>query len=305
MKEIEINNGYNFLVFGKTTDSSEAAQSFSRYVGIGTSKILAYNPTKEKLDEIMGYESQFEPEYIKEENGEKVVNIHLIMETIPEQCNGIDIKTKAMFTLRPRPALSSNGQTVQVIDEYGNYARVNYEDAKAGKVLPDNLKIDHKNYRIACDGEVDLTVFFKKFLGIPNSLDYTNGVWTVKKGAEDDAVFRLNVKELLKGNFSDIKEAIELQPNNFVKLLYGVKTKEDGKQQQVVCTNADFVMSGNASQTVVAKVEKDLASAKNNGKYANIEFRVGELEEYKVTPTNLAQPAAQAAPAVSDDFWNS
>jgi len=298
----EIKKGYVFLTVGKTVDS--AAQSFSRYVGIGTSRIIAYNPTKEQLDEIMGYESQFEPEYIKEENGEKVVNIHIIVQTVPEQCNGIDIKTKAMFTLRPKAALSSNGESVQVIDDYGNYAWANYADAKAGKTLPANKKIDQSHYRIACDGEVDLTVFFKKFLGVPNSLDYANGVWTVKKDAEN-AVFRLDVKELLKGNFSDIKEAIELQPNNTIKLLYGVKTKEDGKQQQVVCTGADFTMRSNASQAVIAKVEKDLASTKSAGKYSNIEYSVQDLTEYKVTPTNLASPAPAAAPAVSDDFWNS
>ena len=94
-----------------------------------------------------------------------------------------------MFTLRAKPALSSDGTTVQVLDDYGNYARVNFEDAKAGKALPPNYKIDQIHYRIACEGEVDLTVFLKKFLGIPNSLDYTNGAWTVKKDAAENAKF--------------------------------------------------------------------------------------------------------------------
>lgn len=281
-------NAFSFLVIGNTQEVSEAGEGFKRYVGIGASRILAYNPTKEKLDEIMGYESSFEPEYTREVDGEKEASIHFIIQTVPEQCNGIEIKNKAMFTLRAKPALSSDGTTVQVLDDYGNYARVNFEDAKAGKALPSNYKIDQTHYRIACEGEVDLTVFLKKFLGIPNSLDYSNGVWTVKKDAAENAKFRLeNIKDYFKGDFSEIQQALDYQPNNVIKLLYGVKTKDDGKQIQTVCTNADLTMRNNASASVIARVEKDLASAKQHGKYSNIDYRVCELQEWNVEPTNL------------------
>ena len=285
---MEKENAISFLVIGNTQEVSEAGEGFKRYVGIGASRILAYNPTKEKLDEIMGYESSFEPEYTRDVDGEKEANIHFIIQTVPEQCNGIEIKNKAMFTLRAKPALSSDGNTVQVLDDYGNYARVNFEDAKAGKALPANYKIDQTHYRIACEGEVDLTVFLKKFLGIPNSLDYANGAWTVKKDAAENAKFRLeNIKDYFKGDFSEIQQALDYQPNNIIKLLYGVKTKDDGKQIQTVCTNADLTMRNNASASVIARVEKDLASAKQHGKYSNIDYRVCELQEWNVEPTNL------------------
>lgn len=285
-------NHFSFLTIGKTQESKEASESFKRYVGYGASKILAYNPTKEKLDEIMGYESASAPEYVKEENGEKVAYIHFIVETDPELCNGIDIKNKAVFVLRAKPALSSNGETVQVIDDFGNYAKMNYEDAKAHKPLPGNYKIDQTGYRIACVGEVDLTVFLKKFLNVPNSLDYTNGVWTLKKDAKENAMFKLtNIKDYFKGDFSEIKEALAYQPNNKIKLLYGVRTSDEGKQYQAICTNADLILKNNATANDFAKAEKDLTGSKNAGKYSNIEYKVQDLAEYDVQPTNLDAPS--------------
>ncbi len=293
---MKINFSKSFLAIGKTQESKEAGEnSFKRYVGYGSSYIRMFNPTKEKLDEFMGYESSFTPEYVEEKDGEKQVNLHFIVETDPDTCDGIDIKNKAMFTLKLKPALSSNGETVQVIDDYGNYARMNYEDAKAHKPLPGNYKIDQTGYRIACEGEVDLTVFLRKFLCLPNSLDYINGVWTVKKDAKENAQFRLEyIKDYFKGDFSEIQKALDMQPNNKIKLLYGIKTKDNGKQQQCVCTNADLVLSNNASSSSIAKAEKGLISAKNNGKYANIDYKVQELKEWTVEPTNFDKPASDA-----------
>lgn len=286
-------NAVSFLAIGKTQDSSETSSGFKRYIGYGASSIKMFNPTKEKLDEFMGYESSFEPEYLKEDNGEKQVNLHFIVETDPNLCNGIDIKNKAMFTLKAKPALGSSGETVQVLDDFGNYTRMNYEDAKAHKPLPGNYKIDQTGYRIACEGEVDLTVFLKKYLCVPSSLDYKNGVWTVKPDAKEKAMFRLeNIKDYFKGDFSEIKEALALQPNNKVMLLYGVKTKEDGKQQQSVCTNADLILKNTATADDFNKAAKDLANAKEHNKYSNIDYRVQELTEYDVQPTNLEQPAS-------------
>ena len=39
----------------------------------------------------------------------------------------------------------------------------------------------------------------------------------------------------------------------------------------------------------LARLQKNLTDAKNSGAYANTEFAVQELTEYKVNPTNLAQ----------------
>lgn len=295
----EIKNNYSFLTVGKINDTDATSRDFKRYVGYASSYIKGFNPTKEESDAFMGFESSFEPEYTKEEDGVKVANIHFLVETDPDLCGGIDLKQKAMFTLRLRPALSSDGTTVQVIDDFGNYAKMNYEDAKAHKPLPGDRKIDQTRYRIACDGEVDLTVFLKKLLGISNSLDYKNGVWVVKDGARDSetgSMFRLdNIKDYFNGDFSEIQKALAMNPKGKIKLLYGVKTKEDGKQIQTVCTNADIVLRNNHTKTEFTKAAENLSYKKEHGKWANIEYVAQPLAEYDVQPT-----AFSAAPASSD-----
>ena len=302
-----MDTSYSFLVVGETQESKDPG--FARYVGIGTSKILAVNPSKEELDKIMGYEFPFTPTYVDERDGEKVANVYFVVQTDPELCNGIDIKTLLKFPLQAKPATYSNGEKVYVIDDFANYSKENYEDAKAHKPLAESHKIDHTNYRIACQGEVDLTVFLKRFLGIPESLDYSkdDNAWSLSSTC-NKGKFRLEyIKNFFKGDFSEVKEAVALQPNNRIKLLYGVKTKEDGKTLQVVCSNANYILRNDAKSNVIAKAASDLAKAKANNVYQNIDYRVCELQKWDVKPTNLETPKTSEDPlesAGSNNNWD-
>lgn len=89
---------------------------------------------------------------------------------------------------------------------------------------------------------------------------------------------------------SEIQEAIALQPNNKIKLLYGVRTTDDGKQYQAVCTREQMMLSNSAGANAIARLERDLTNAKNNGSFSNIDYRVQELQEYSVESTNLSTP---------------
>lgn len=303
----EIKNGYVFLTVGKTKESTEATE-FARYTGVASSYVLAVNPTKAEKDSIMGFESQKEPEYVKDGDNGKEVSVQFIVRTNPEVNNGIDIKTLLMFTLRPAAAYNKDQTKVQVVDNYGNSTWANAEDAKAKKKLfsanGNPLKID-SDYHIACVGEADLVGFLKKYVCVDDAFNYIDGAWVKKENAQDYVFVLEHIKDYFKGDFSELKEAIALQPNNQVKLLYGVRTTDDGKQYQAVASRDDLILPNNSGAKGLERLERNLANVKAAGSYANTEFRVGELEEYKVTPTNLASPAPAAAPAVSDDFWNS
>ena len=64
-------SAFSFLVIGKTQESKDK-QEFKRYIGVASSYVVAVNPSKKELDEIRGFESQNEPEYIKDtENGKE------------------------------------------------------------------------------------------------------------------------------------------------------------------------------------------------------------------------------------------
>lgn len=282
-------NSYSFLAIGKTAESTEQVE-FKRYVGLASSFVKAVNPTKKELDEFFGFESQNEPEYIKDTDNGKEAYVTFLIETDPSQNNNISLKSRAMFTLRLTPAYNRDNTKVQVLDQYGNYTWADIEDAKNGKVL-EGQKID-STYRMACVGECDLIAFLKAYLVVPEAFDFVNGVWT-KKANAGEGVFTLeHLKDYFKGDFSELREALALQPNNKVKLLYGVRTNDEGKQYQAVCTKGDMVLRNSAGSKAVERLAKNLADAKARGSYANTDFRVCELQEWTVEPTNL-----EAAPA--------
>lgn len=296
--KFKFSNHFSFLAIGKTQESSEATEGFKRYIGLASSFVLAVNPTKKELDELRGFESQNEPEYVKEGENGKEAHINFLVKTDPDQNNGIEIISQLMFTLRQAPAYNRDQTKVQVIDQYGNVTWANAEDAKAGKKLLSSegkeLKIDDK-YRMACVGEADLVGFLKKYLCVQDVFNYVNGSW-VKKDHPEDYVFGLeHIKDYFNGNFSELKEALALQPNNKVKLLYGVRTTDDGKQYQAVAAREDLILSNSAGSNAIAKLESRLTEMKNNGSFPSTEFKVQELAEYSVQPTNLEKPAESSS----------
>ena len=296
----------SFLAIGKTQESKEGSEGFKRYVGLASSFVLAVNPAKKELDELLGYESQSDPEYIKEDEQGKQAIITFIVKTDPDTNNGIEIVNRATITLRPQPAYNRDETKVQVIDQYGNYTWADTETAKAGGKIEHASKLD--KYRMACVGECALVDFLKKYLNVPDAYDYKNGSWIKKEnGKAEEGIFGLeHIKDYFKGDFSEIRDAIKLQPNNKIKLLYGVRTNDEGKQYQAVCTREQMMLNNAAGSNSVAKLAKDLANAKNNGSFSNVDYRVQELQEYDVQPTNLeAAPAAKGSESSSSDMpWD-
>lgn len=293
---------YSFLTIGKTQESKETVE-FKKYIGVGSSYVIAVNPNKAELEKIYGHEMN-EPEYVvKTENGTEA-RITFIVKTDPETNNGVEIINRMGFTLRNAPAYNRDQTKVQVIDAYGNSTWANVDDAKAGNKLLSSegkeLKIDAK-YRMACFGEADLVGFLKTYLCVQDVFNYINGSW-VKKDNADDYVFGLDhIKDYFIGNVSELKEALKLQPNNKVKLLYGVRTTDDNKQYQTIATRAEFILPNSAGTNAYARLEKNLNNAKAAGSYPTTEFKVQELTEYSLEPTNLSAPAEDTANAMPWD----
>jgi hypothetical protein len=303
-------NGVSFLMVGKTQESKEAGEGgFKRYVGVGSTFVKGVQPSKKEIDEFFGFESQSEPEYLVDTDNGKELRITFLIQTDPETCNGIELKSRAMFTLRQAAAYNRDQTKCEVIDQYGNHTWISTEDAKAGKAIlkadGNPQKIDTK-YRIACVGECDLVDFLKKYLCVPDAFNYVNGVWMKKEDA-DNLKFGFttdDIKAMFSGNFKDLKDAIAMQPNNKVKLLYGVRTNDEGKQYQAVCTRGELILANAANVNALTKLEKDLANAKQNGAYQNIDYRVCELQEWTVEPTNLEAHAGSEDSSASDMPWD-
>lgn len=284
---------FSFLAIGKTHESTDAVES-KRYIGVGSSYVLAVNPTKAELEKIYGRQlNTNEPVYVSEDNGVNVVRIDFIVKTDPAQCDGIDAINYATFFLRNEAQYNKDNTKVQVIDEYGNNAWALVEDAKMNNIIMQSngkeAKLAHK-YRIAYRGEADLVSFLKLYLGINDVFDYIDGSWVMKSGNTDDYKIGLeHIKDYFSGNVSELKEVLKLMPNNKVKLLYGVRTTDKG-QFQAVCTKDRMVLRSNAGSNAYARLEKTLNDNKANGSFPDTEFKVVPLQEYVVAATNLNKP---------------
>lgn len=285
-------NSYSFLAIGKTHEVKESADS-KRYIGVASSYVVAVNPTKKELEAIYGHEIANEPVYVKEDAKVPTVRIDFIVKTDPELNNGIEVINHASMLLTNEPAYNTDKTKVQVIDEYGNSTWALVEDAKMNKKIQHNghdAKIA-PNYRMACRGEADLVDFLHNYLGVEDAFNYTNDSWALKDGNLDDYKFSLeHIKDYFRGDVSELKEALTLQPNNKIKLLYGIRTTENG-QYQSVCTRNGMTLRNNATSKGLARLEKQVAAMNST----NTEYKVCPLQEYVQEATNLNTPVESAS----------
>lgn len=282
--------GSTFMAFSKGTESKEGNE-IVRYTGVAPVFVLAMNPSKEELEKLYNTQLENAPEYLGEievgEDKHKVKNVRLdfIVKTDAEKCNGIEFVTKIAFFIRNEYRYNKDRTKVQVIDKYGRTAWVTIEQAKAHEIPmykngPANLD---KDYRPAYHGEEELTGFIKAYLNIPNVMKYVNNTWVMVDKPEDCEARLESIADYFKGNFKELKEVIALQPNNKVKVLFGVRTTDDNKQYQAVY-NQMFLKN---NITDYSKLDADLQERKSAGAYPTTEFIIGDLKEYKVEATNF------------------
>ena len=284
---------FSFMAFGKAQVSKEATE-IKRYTGVGSVFVVGVNPNKAELEKLYERELDKDPEYLTEKDGVTSARIDFIVKTDPTaKCNnGIELLTKFSMFIRNEYRFNRDKTKVQVIDKYGRTAWVTKEQAKAHEIPvykngPANID---KDYRPAYIGEEDITNFLKLFLGISNVEKWVKNEATGRRevvGLVDnpqDCECRLeNIEDYFKGKFNEIKGAINLMPNNKIKVLFGVRTTDEGKQYQDVYTRK--FLSNTVS--VYDKLAEDVQTNKDNGAYPNTEFVVADLQEYTVQATNF------------------
>lgn len=298
LKNIDLTKpAFSFITVGKTKESTEGGE-YKHYIGVASCHVLAVNPSKKERDELLGYESQQEPEYVGSDANGKFARVSFIVATDPKVNNGIDVKSTLTFTLRPVQAASKDGSKIQVIDDFGNSAWGPAEEVKAKKQLLGNngnpLKIG-PNYHIACQGEADLMAFLKAYLNMEEAFNYSNGVFSLKAHTDEYVLKLDHLKDILSGDVSELREAIKLQPHNKVKLLFGVRTTEEGKQYQTIANSGELILRNAANAKALNKVAERLLNMKQAGRYASTEFKVQELQEFSLNPTDLSQASTSGS----------
>lgn len=275
------------------------------YVGVGSMFVKAINPTKEELSKLYGREMDREPEYLGEitvnDTPVKTVRIEFAGITDPEKNNGIEKIARPSVTLRNQRRLNGDGTKVQVVDEYGRFAWVTLEQAEKHEVPmykngPANITA---NYREAYPGEEQLVGMIRAYLNIPNPMRYINNQWIMIDNPEEAEARLDHIDDYFKGDFSELKQLLSYQPNNKMKILFGVRTTDDNKQYQDYFT--DFVMKNSVSD--YSKLEKELqdrmSNASEGSRLKSTYFEVCPLKEYVVTPTKIESVEVQSATPAS------
>lgn len=303
-----------FFAVAKGKVSSEGGD-IKRYIGVAPVFVLAVNPDKAKLEELYGNTIENDPIYVGEaETGadkKKVAQVRLdfIVKTDGEKCKdsqGIPIEalTRVSFFIRNQTRTNNDGTKVQVIDKYGRTAWVTKEEFQQ-KLLPSYMNGDKNrldtNYRAAYWGEPELVDFIRAYLNINKPEKWVNKqiVGLVDNPEECEVSFD-HINDWFKGDVSELREIIGYQPNNKVKVLFGVRTTDDNRQYQSVYTQM-FLKNG---VTDYSKLDKDVQERKNAEAYPTTEFEVCDLKVYEVSATDLSKssndedmPAFDGAPS--------
>ena len=121
-----------------------------------------------------------------------------------------------------------------------------------------------------------------------------DGKWVMNDASKlpDSEAMLENIPALFKGDFSELRNIIGYQPNNKVKVMFGIRTADDNKQYQTVYTR--MFLKNNVSD--YSRLDADIAAAREAGSYANTEFDTSDLHEYVVVSSSFSQqPATPAA----------
>lgn len=285
------------MAIAKGKESTEAT-GYKRYIGVGAAFVKAVNPNKKEMEALYGREQENEPEYVGtvERDGKDIPNVRISFITNPDpEKYGEGILIPHTYFLRREYRYNSDKTKVQVIDKYGRTAWVTIEQAKNHEIPmysngPANLD---KDYRPAFVGEEELTQFLINYLNIPNVMKYdrANNKWYLVDNPQDSECRLDEIEKYFKGDFTELRSAIALQPTNKVKILYGVRTSDDNKQYQTTYTR----MTLKNSVTDYSKLDADVMEMKSRSTSASVaqtEYRVDDFQEYKIEATPITESTA-------------
>ena len=292
------------MAFGQGQVSSEGG-SVKRYIGVASVFVLGVNPLKEELEKFYGRTLDNAPEYLGEtEVGDTKVpqaRLDFIVKADPEKYldehnQPLNFVSKVSLFIRRAYRYNKDNTKVQVIDKYGRTAWVTVEQAKAHEVPvysngPANID---KNYRPAYIGEEELIKFLIAYLNIPSCQRYVDGKWVMNDADKlsDSEASLEHIEDYFKGDFSELKTIIGYQPNNKVKVLFGVRNTDDNKQYQTAYTRM-FLKNGVSDYS---KLDKDVKETQNSGALSTSEFDCTELHEYVIESTNFGEGGVGDAP---------
>lgn len=298
------NKSVAMMAFASGSESKDRVKKL--YIGVAPVFIVGVNPNKAEYEKLFNRTLDDAPVYIGEgevgPEGDRVkvpqIRIDFIVKTDAEKC-GVELTDRITFFLSKAMNFNRDRSKVEVINKYGESTYLPIACVEGTEPIPDNMKwYDTSGMRPTYIGEADLTAFIKAFLNIPSkSYRKGNEVVFIKNLADAEAKLD-KIESYFRGDVSELKSVIGLQPNNRVKVMFGVKTTDDNNQYQAVYTKKFLKNMVND----YSKLDEDLRARKNAGAYPSVEFLAEPIKEYTVESTDFSSPAndplgAKSAPA--------
>ena len=277
------------------TETKETQGGVKLMTGLVPMMVVAVNPSKKELEQIYGRDLEKEPEYISaDEAGVKKLRVDFIMKTVINDklgCNE-EIITKVPFFLEDKPAYTSDGSKVYMLNLYGENACIPVEDAKKN-TLPDNMQwYNTTKMRPAYRGEIELVGFLKQYLGIPNRAFKDKVIPDVSK-----AEIQLEkIKNYFNGDIKEFVSVVNLRkPTNIILLAGGVRTTDDNKQYQAWYLKKPLKYG----TTNLDYIKRDIAERQSQ---MNVDFGPADLKFriYSNEPTVFEGPV-KASTTIEDD----
>lgn len=293
-----------------------SAQSFKKFKGVASLKVLAVNPNKDQWNKILGANREEEIDYVSVKDDVKTVRITFLCEI--DSTRSVDKSGGIIpitFFLRKAQIKGSQSGKIKIIDKYGRTAWATQDDIDAKRIPqysngPASIDVD---YRKCISGEEELTLFLKTLMCIPDIQFYnrTLGKFETNKNPQDCEARLDKIMKYFDGDVAEIRSILKTFPNNQVRVLLGVRNS-DGKEYQDFF-NQWFVQNGNPSNLSFAK---RLLEARGLNRYQNTDFGeatvdnsivLHDVSEYVVAPTeyqdnNASMPQTNdALPTVTDN----
>lgn len=296
----------------KLGKQSEEVTEFKRYIGFAPVIVKAVNPTKDELVKL-GINVSEEPNYISsvEIDGKQVkqTRIAIYVQTV-ENDNNIDVISNINFYCTNEYVSNREKTKIQVIDEFGETAWLTKEEFQ-NKILPVKTRV-HGEFRPAKRGEAELTQFIKYWVGIPDSVEWNNDLSTFQAksiASEDLDKYKISLswEDIMSGKCEEIRSLIKqteefAEKNNInykVKVLFGVRTSDDGHRYQVIYPRA---FMRNSSKNYSNFYKRNIEEAMKAGALSNQEFSSLMLHEYVPTKTEITTPETSPIPETTTNL---
>ena len=301
-------------------NASKEAQEFKRFIGVCPVFVKAVNPNKAEHEKLFNTTLEEAPVYVQDKedsdgNSYKNVRISVVLQPDVEKI-GFDMPlvTMPLFITNQKQHGANSGK-YQVVDKYGRFAWATEAEISAKEIptYSNGKKADISNdYRIAYVGEEDLTNFIRVFLCIPSITKWDNNEKCMVPNTDvkpEECECRLDIEtfeKFFKGDFSDIKDILDFQPTNKVKVCLGVRTDANGKLFQSVYTKKFISNAATNYSSLDKALQADIAYATTHNKALSTEYSAKAVHEYSVTPTTFtASESSEVTPSSDMPFDDS